>query len=90
MQGAAIGLLLVFRTDNAYRRLEEARDVWMALRTRGESEDAVRREFREVLRQKVTEKGAGLPESVWEEEEVLRDLFLCNAALLPRKNSPGQ
>uniref|UniRef100_A0A6U9DTU1 Uncharacterized protein n=2 Tax=Emiliania huxleyi TaxID=2903 RepID=A0A6U9DTU1_EMIHU len=28
LQGAAIGLLLVFRTDNAYRRLEEARKDW--------------------------------------------------------------
>ncbi len=28
LQGAAIGLLLVFRTDNAYRRLEEARLQW--------------------------------------------------------------
>ena len=28
LQGTAIGLLLVFRTDNAYRRLEEARRHW--------------------------------------------------------------
>jgi len=28
LQGAAIGLLLVFRTDNAFRRLEEARELW--------------------------------------------------------------
>ena len=28
LQGTAIGLLLVFRTNNAYRRLEEAREQW--------------------------------------------------------------
>lgn len=28
LQGTAIGLLVVFRTNNAYRRLEEAREQW--------------------------------------------------------------
>jgi len=28
LQGTAIGLMLVFRTNNAYRRLEEAREQW--------------------------------------------------------------
>ena len=28
LQGGAIGLVLVFRTNNAYARLEEARDMW--------------------------------------------------------------
>ena len=28
LQGAAIGLMLVFRTNNAYARLEEAREMW--------------------------------------------------------------
>ena len=31
LQGSAIGLLLVFRTNNAYSRLEEARDTWSKL-----------------------------------------------------------
>jgi putative membrane protein len=31
LQGGAIGLVLVFRTNNAYARLEEARDMWRAL-----------------------------------------------------------
>ena len=31
LQGGAIGLLLVFRTNNAYDRLEEARDMWQEL-----------------------------------------------------------
>ena len=28
MQGTAIAFLLVFRTDNAYRRLAEVRECW--------------------------------------------------------------
>ena len=28
LQGNAIGLLLVFRTNNAYRRLDEGREQW--------------------------------------------------------------